>query len=476
VSTTTRQGDGPLSRRYRLVTIGLLGLVTLVAFEALAVSTAMPVVARELGGVRSYGLAFSLFLTMQLLGTVLAGGWSDRRGPRGPLLAGLALFVAGLLVCGLSTSFPVFLVGRVVSGAGGGFVGVALYVIVARAYPDALHPRVFGWISAAWVLPSVIGPPVAGWLAEDVSWRAVFLGVPPFAVFALIALLPRLAHLEGTPTEPATMAAGERGRRALLGLALASGATLVQWGAQEVVRAPVVALAALAAGAVLLVVSLPRLLPPGTLTLRRGLPSLIAVRGLFTASFFAAETFVPLMLVQERGLRPLAAGLTLTGGAVGWATGSWAQSTRRQPFSRTTLLMLGAAVVAVVIAALPLGVLPQVSPYVVAPLWLMAGFGMGLCMTITSVLVLELSPAAEQGRNSASLQISDALGGVMGIGLAGAVFAALHQPTGDDGPVFAGIWFGLSLIAAAAVLVGRRTAPGTPQGAPALEARRTTAH
>jgi MFS family permease len=121
-------------------------------------------------------------------------------------------------------------------------------------------------------------------------------------------------------------------------------------------------------------------------------------------------------------------------------------------------------------------VLPQVSPYVVAPLWLVAGFGMGLGMTITSVLVLELSSAAEQGRNSASLQVSDSLGGVLGIGLAGAVFAALHQPTGDDRPVFAGIWFGLALIAAAAVLVGRRTASGTPQGAPALGARRTTAH
>src|SRR4051812_35567263 len=400
VTTTTPQGDGPLSRRYRLVTIGLLGLVTLVAFEALAVSTAMPVVARELGGVRSYGLAFSLFLTMQLLGTVLAGGWSDRRGPRGPLLAGLALFVAGLLVCGLSTSFPVFLLGRVVSGAGGGFVGVALYVIVARAYPDALHPRVFGWISAAWVLPSVIGPPVAGWLAEDVTWRAVFLGVPPFAVVALVALLPRLAHLEGNPTQAPTVDAGERRRRALFGLALASGATLVQWGAQEVATRPVAAVG-LVAGVVLLAVSLPRLLPPGTLTLRRGLPSVIAVRALFTASFFAAETFVPLMLVQERGLRPLVAGLALTGGAVGWATGSWAQ-TGRQRLSRSTLLVVGAVVVAAVVAALPLGVLAQMPPYIVAPLWLLAGFGMGLGMTTTGVLVLELSPADEQGRNSAS--------------------------------------------------------------------------
>jgi len=235
------------------------------------------------------------------------------------------------------------------------------------------------------------------------------------------------------------------------------------------VNVHVAAVAGLLVGAVLLAVSLPRLLPPGTLTLRRGLPSVVAVRGLYTASFFAAEPFVPLMLVQERGLRPLVAGLTLTGGAVGWAAGSWAQSRPRQPVSRSSLLVIGALVVAAVIAVLPLGVLPSVPAFIVAPLWLVAGFGMGLGMTTTSVQVLELSPAQEQGRNSASLQISDALGGVLGIGLAGAVFAALHDPQGDDGPVFAGIWFGLAVVAALGALVGRRTA------APAGQAERTHA-
>lgn len=457
-AATTESADrtGPLAPPYRLVTVGIIALVSLVAFEALAVSTAMPVVARALGGLRSYGLAFSLFLTMQLLGTVLAGGWSDARGPRGPILSGLALFATGLVVSGTATGFPVLLVGRIVAGVGGGFVTVALYVVVARSYPKPLHPRVFGWISAAWVLPSVVGPPLAGWLAGQVSWRAVFLVVPPLAVVALLALLPRLAHLEGDTSaeQPGT---GTGARRWLLGLGLAAGATLLQWGAQEVraLRPPV--LLALAAGALLVALSLPGLLPPGALRLHRGLPTVVTVRGLFTGCFFAAETFVPLMLVTERDLRPALAGFALTGGAVGWAGGSWLQGRPGLRLSRPTLLVLGAGVLTLTVALLPLGVLGSVPPWLVAVLWTVAGFGMGLGMASTSVLLLDLSAPSEQGRNSASLQVSDALGGVLGIGAAGAVFAALHDPRGSDGDVFSLIWWGLAVVGLAAVWAGRRT-------------------
>lgn len=83
---------GPLSAEYRLVTIAVIALITIIAFEAMAVSTAMPVVAQELHAVKSYGLAFSIMLTAELLGTVLSGLWSDRRGPFQVLVVGQVLF------------------------------------------------------------------------------------------------------------------------------------------------------------------------------------------------------------------------------------------------------------------------------------------------------------------------------------------------------------------------------------------------
>lgn len=447
-----------------VVTLAIVGQVTFVAFEALAVATAMPLVAEQLGAVRSYSLAFSLFMTASLLGMVVAGGLADSRGPTWPLVGGMLLFAGGLVVCGSATEFAVLLLGRVVSGAGAGALVVALYVVVAAVYPEDARPKVFGWISAAWVVPAVVGPPVAGWLAAEVSWRAVFLVVPPVALLSLAALLPQVRRFPppapDRPTDagPATLSPL---RRASLGLALAAGAGLVQWAAQHVVPpSPVPVLVGLL-GLALVAVGLPPLMPRGTLRVRRGLPSVVVVRGLYTAAFFGAETYVPLALHQEKGLSLTAAGVALTAGALGWALGSWVQARPGLPVPRHGLLAIGAAFVAAGVAGLGLSMLPGASPWLAAPVWAVGAVGMGLAMSSTSVLVLGMSPPAEQGRNSASLQISDSLGAVTGVGLGGAVFAAGHDPGGSDAGLFAAIWLGLAAVALLGVLVGWRGRPAT---------------
>lgn len=437
----------PLSAPYRTITVGLLTLITLVAFEALAVATAMPVAARSLGGLRYYGLAFSLFLTMSLLGIVVGGGWCDRVGARGPLLAALSLFAGGLILSGLATSFPVMLIGRAVSGAGGGLEIVALFVVIAMIYPERLQPRVFAAVSAAWVLPSVIGPPIAGFLATEWSWRAVFLLVPPLALLPPLALWPRLAR-RGPPAEVTEHPGGIHNHGlfglVLRGTALAGGAALLQFGLQGAggPQAPLVVVAAL----VTLGASLPGLLPPGTLRLARGLPSLIVTRSLLTSAYFGAETFVPLMLIEQRRLSATMAGFALTAGAVGWAAGSWLQGWPGLPAGRITVLAVGGAVVGASTLLLVPTVMAAVPIWVVPPVWGLSGLGMGLGMSSTSVLTLRLSRPGEEGRNSSGLQIGDALGSVLGIGAAGALFAAMHVQDGTDASTYALIWGGLGVL------------------------------
>jgi MFS family permease len=441
-----------LSRRYRVGTIAIITLVTLIAFEALAVSAAMPVAARALNGVSAYGLAFASFFATLLLGTVAAGGWNDARGPRAPVLTGLGLFAGGLLAGGLAGTFPLLLVGRAVTGLGAGLLVVSLYVVVADVYPDDLRPRVFGAMSTAWVLPSIVGPAIAGWLASHWSWRAVFLVVLPLALLLLPVLAPQL---RGTARDGEQDTRQTR-RRLALGVGLASGALALQAGIDAGAPAGVLPVVV---GALLVVVTLPGLVPHGTLRLRRGLPSLVAVRGLFTGTFSGAEAFIPLMLVEHRGITPALAGSALTVGSIGWTTGSWVQGSSWVRWQRTTILTLGAVVVAVgvlLLAGTPLGSLPA---WLVPIAWAVCACGMGLGMSSMSVLTLSLSPPGEEGRSSASLQVGDALGSLLGIGLAGALFSRLHTSTFPEGGAFGVVWLVMGLVGLLAALASLRVRP-----------------
>jgi MFS family permease len=432
--------------------VAILTLVTLIAFEALAVSTAMPVAARALDGVRSYGLAFAAYFATLLLGTVAAGGWNDARGPRGPVLGGLGLFATGLAVAGAAPTFPVLLVGRAVSGLGGGLLVVSLYVVVADVYPADLQPRVFGAISTAWVLPSIVGPAIAGWLATHWSWRAVFLVVLPLAVLLLPVLAPQLrSSSRSGERDPA-----QTRRLLLLGLGLAVGALSLQAGIDAGVPRGV---AFVVVGALLVLLTLPRLVPPGTLRLARGLPALVAVRGLFTGTFSGAEAFVPLMLVDHRGISPALAGSALTVGSLGWTAGSWMQGSRWFRLERTSILTLGAVLVGTGVLLLAVTPLGSLSAWLVPPAWIVAAGGMGLGMSSMSVLTLWLSPEGEEGRSSAALQVGDSLGSLLGIGLAGALFATLHTPAFPDAGAYGIVWLVLGLVGLLGALASLRVRP-----------------
>jgi MFS family permease len=453
-----------MSSAYRWLTVALLALVTIIAFEAMAISTAMPSVAKDLDAVRSYGLAFSLMLTAELLGIVLAGVWSDRRGPLPSLFAGQVLLAAGSAVAGLAQTFPMLLVGRLIAGLGSGLIVVALYVVIGRAYPDSLRPKVFSWVSAAWVLPSLIGPPISGWLASTWSWRWVFLIVlVPIAVTVVVVLSQRDRITDGSVRPDGGGAGAGAGvghvshrQMAFLGLAVAVSAGAMQWGADQLSTSHLLPVAVAVLGFVGVAVIAPRLLPPGTLRMARGLPSVMNSRFLLTGSFNGAMTFIPLMLVNERHLGLTAAGFMLTVGALGWSFGSFVQGHHTLHDRRSELVITGGASLAVGILLLAAIAQFDWHYYLVGLATTLSGLGMGLAMSSTSVLALALSAVRDHGRSASSLQLADVLGSVMGISAAGAVFAAMHDPHGSDVSVFVLMWVILAGVASLVIVGGQR--------------------
>ncbi|MGW0821504.1 MFS transporter [Streptomyces sp. NPDC002845] len=420
------EDGGVLRRPYRALSIGIVSVVLLIAFEAMAVGTAMPVAARELDGVSLYAFAFSGYFTTSLFGMVLAGQWSDRKGPLGSLTTGIVAFAAGLLLSGTAGAMWPFILGRAVQGFGGGLVIVALYVVVGRAYPERLRPAIMAAFAASWVLPTVVGPLAAGAVTEHIGWRWVFVGIPVLVVFPLALALPQIRHRAGGPAEESAGDVPVDRRRIRLALGISFGAALLQYAAQDLRW---VSLVPGVAGAALLVPAVLGLLPKGTYRAARGLPSVVLLRGVAAGAFVATESFIPLMLVTQRGLSPTLAGFSLAAGGATWALGSYMQSRQRVEPYRERLMTGGMVLVAMSIAAAPSVLVEAVPVWTVAVAWAFGCFGMGLVISSTSVLLLKLSAPEEAGANSAALQISDGLSNVVLLAAGGAAFAALGGGT-----------------------------------------------
>ncbi|MFD8308114.1 MFS transporter [Streptomyces sp. NPDC059690] len=472
--TPGRAEEGVLGRSYRALSVGIVSVVLLIAFEATAVGTAMPVAARELNGVGLYAFAFSGYFTTSLFGMVFAGQWSDRRGPLGALTTGIGCFAAGLLLAGTASAMWMFILGRAVQGLGGGLVIVALYVVVGRAYPERLRPAIMAGFAAGWVVPSIVGPLASGAVTEHLGWRWVFVGIPVLVVFPLALALPQIRRRAGgpvttpgddaTPDGAVTSAASPSAdrRRIRLAFAVSLGAGLLQYAAQDL--RPLSLLPGVA-GAALLVPAVLGLLPRGTYRAVRGLPSVVLLRGISAGSFVAAESFVPLMLVTERGLTPTLAGFSLAAGGGTWALGSWLQSRARVEPYRERLMTVGMLLVTAAIATAPSVLVHSVPVWTVAVAWAVGCFGMGLVISSTSVLLLQLSAPEEAGANSAALQISDGLSNTVLLAAGGAAFAALGggavsrtatQASGSHPAAFAAVFLPMAAVALVGAWVATR--------------------
>ena len=449
-----QSGAVPVSRR--ALAIGICTTVVAIAFESIAVATAMPVAARELHGLDYYAWAFSAFVIGMLFATVVAGRLSDRIGPAKPLFAGMAIFAAGLIVAGTAEHMLQLIAGRLVQGLGSGVMNTAAFVLIAHAFDARQRPRMFTYISTAWVLPAFVGPPISAWITETLSWHWVFFAVIPLVAFGAAVSTPALLTLIRTFTPPADRP--DRPKPAPLWAAgvVAVAATAIQLAGQ---RLDWVAVGLFAVGLLGLLVSLPRLMPPGFLRWRRGLTAVIWVRLLLPGAFFGSEAFLPLMLVEQRRVPLVVAGAMLTIGAIGWTVASWLQSQSWLPLRRDRLITYGTLSVCLGIAVcLVTALQPALWFGLVGAGWLFAGFGMGLATASTGLAVMTLTPAAEQGRNGASLNVGDALGSGLFVGLSGSIFAALHG-TGNLSQSFGALLAAMMVVGLLATASSLRIGP-----------------
>lgn len=418
-------GEGIWSPRYRGLTIGLVLTVAGGAFEALAVATTMPATVAELGGLALYGWAFSSFMLANLIGITLAGDEADRQGPARPFLLGVLLFTVGLIVAGLASTMPVVVLGRAIQGFGGGFVSSVAYVAIGRGYPEAARPQMLAIIASAWVVPGLVGPALAGLVAEAFGWRWVFLALAPLMPAAALCAWPALRTIGGTPDRPRSF------RRPLAALALAAGVGLAQAGLAPL--APLARAALVLGGLAVAAVAARELLPAGTLRLARGLPAAVVTALLLNLAFFGVDTFIPLGLTAVRGQSAAAAGLALTAATLTWTTGAWVQARLAARVRRSHVAAAGLALVVLGVAGVAAVMLPSV-PVLLAPLsWAVAGLGIGLTFSTLSLVALESAEPGQEGTASAAVQLANQLGVAFGTGVGGAIVGAFGEDAVGSG-------------------------------------------
>jgi MFS family permease len=450
MTTPARAPERALDRDHRTITLGLLALVTMFAFEAVAVSLAMPSVARELNGETLYPIAVVGLLTAAIVGMVVGGTWSDARGPGLPLTVGGLGFVAGLLVSGFAGSMEIFVGGRLLQGLGCGAALTAMYVAVADAYPARLRTRVFSLFATAWVMPSIVGPFVAGALVDLFGWRSVFLVVAAFAALSTLMVRAAMGRRLAVRESPLVW-----GRRPAYAVVAAVGVVALHLAGHGTgLGAALILLGGLA----VIGVAIGPLLPRGTARAERGLPAVVAARGVFGGAFACVEMFLPLVLQNESRLSPTVTGLVMMVGALGWTAGSAYSGRRGGPETYDPLLraaawaLVGGAVIS--LALVPLDHVPVAAAAVGTVGFLVLAVGMGLATPLMSTLALDLAPVGRQGESGGAIQMSDALGQSIAAGLVGAVFARWFL-LDQDTSYLAG--FGLALVLGVlAVAISRR--------------------
>ncbi|MEP7046243.1 MAG: MFS transporter, partial [Ilumatobacteraceae bacterium] len=309
-----------LDRQQRQLAVGLVLGVTMVAFEITAVLTTLPTITDQLHGDSLYGVALACYTLANLVALVVTGELTDRYGPAKPYLGSLAVFAAGLVVAATAPSMTMVVIGRTLQGAGTGGLAPIAYVLVKRVFPTDRQPSMYAYLSAGWVLPSLVAPAIAGTITDQFGWRWVFwLLLPLIPVVAFITVRPMRAHVSTGTGEV---------RHSRIGAAVLAAAGIGAFVTSLQFKNPFVAVGGALGGLIVGVPSLRRLLPAGVLRAARGLPAVVACRMIATAAFLGADSFIPLAADRIHGASPTLQGFTIIGASLSWTAGQWLISRR----------------------------------------------------------------------------------------------------------------------------------------------------
>lgn len=410
------------TQRTILITAGLMLSLFLASMESTVVSTGMPTIVSQLGGLESYSWVFTAFMLASTTTVPLYGKLSDLFGRRPVFVAAMAIFLIGSALCGLAATMPQLIAFRTIQGIGAGGLLPLVFIIIGDLFSLEQRARLQGLFSGVWGISSIAGPLLGGFIVDQASWQWIFWIniIPGLAATAIVwfAWIDR-ARAHDAPPRSIDYA----GALLLTAGAVALLMSLTDLGASWAL--PTLAGALALFGALVWVerrASDP-VLPIG---LFRDRMFLVACgHGILAGcAVFGGATFVPLYVQGVLGTSATEAGAALMPMLLAWVFSSILGTRLLLRAGYHTIALAGMA--ALVIGAFPLMFLDtQTNRLLLMTSLGLMGFGMGFSIPAFLIAVQSTVERSKLGTATSTLQFSRSIGGAFGIGIMGAILSAI---------------------------------------------------
>ncbi len=394
--------------------------IFLASVEGTIVSTAMPTIVSQMGGLSIYSWVFAIFMLTSTTSVPLYGKLSDVFGRKQVYLVSMLVFLAGSVLCALAQSMEQLIAYRAIQGIGAGGVLPLTFIIIGDLFNLEQRARMQGLFSGVWGVSSIIGPLIGGFLVDQISWQWVFLiNLFPGAVAIALVWLPwKDSHAQ------------KKGRPGVdyLGAALLTlGIICLLMGLEDLDRQQG---AWLLGAAVLLFIALAwteRRAADPIIPLplfRDRLFNISILHGILAGwAMFGSVTFVPLFVQAVLGTSATLAGFALTPMSLAWTTASILAGFLLLKVGYRTLALVGMALV--VSGAFLMSTIDAGTDYLLVTGYLcLMGLGMGLGIPAFLIAVQSNVPRRDLGTATSTLQFSRSIGGTLGVSILGVILSS----------------------------------------------------
>lgn len=422
-------GDAPHEARRRFAIFGALALVLLLAsLDQTIVSTALPTIVREIGGLSHLSWIVTAYLLATTIVVPLYGKLGDLFGRRIILQTAVIIFLVGSALCGLAQNLPELIAFRIVQGLGGGGLIVTAIAVVGDVVPPRERGRYQGFFGGIFGLSTVLGPLIGGFIVDNLSWRWIFLINVPFGLAALVVI-----NRTFRPHDRTTRVEIDYVGAALLATTLTSVVIITSLGATLAREAPVSMFAISALGLLAFALFLyaetvvPDPLLPLTLFKERAFVIASSVGFIVGMALFGSITLMPVYLQVVQGLDPTSAGLHMTPMMLGVFVSSVTSGQIISRIGRYKMFpVLGTGLMTLGLVFLS-RITIETSAETASVYMLCLGLGLGMVMQILVMSVQNVVAYEQLGVATSGTTLFRSIGGSVGAALFGGIFSYTLQ-------------------------------------------------